>query len=55
MADVDIIAIAGGMPDTGDGSVTSGSAASIQLLVLLGATVLVTVAGAARLRTGARS
>lgn len=55
-ADVDIIAISGGIPDTGDGSVAAGSGTgSFQLFALLGVTVLATVAGAAKLRTGARS
>jgi hypothetical protein len=57
MADVDIIAITGNVPNTGDGNIaaTTDGGMSFQLFALLGATVLATVAGAARLRTGARS
>lgn len=55
-ADVDIIAISGSVPDTGDGSVaTESGTASFQLVALLGVAVFATVGGAARLRTGARS
>jgi hypothetical protein len=62
LADVDIIAISGSVPDTGDGSVIAGSTTSYfgmsayQLVALLGFAVIVTAgAAAARLRTGARS
>lgn len=54
-ADVDIIVIAGPPPKTGDGSIASTGSTSLPLMALLGTTVLATVAGAARLRSGARS